>query len=215
MLVQDWMSTAPLTVAPDAAVLDALRLLKERGFRRLPIVESGPGGARLLGIVTDKDLKDAMPAAARTGSIWELSSLLARLTVREVMASPVFTARPHETLEAAALRMQEHRVAGLPVVDDDGQLIGMLTISDVLGALTQVLGLREGGVRLTLDMPDVPGSLAQAALAVRPSNIVSVATAGHVNGRRQLVMRVNGDGVSTLQERLRDAGIEVVSALSA
>lgn len=215
MLVRDWMSTAPVTAAPDTAVPEALRILKERGFRRLPVVQDSRDGPRLLGIVTDKDLKDAMPSKATTLSIWELHYLLARLTVREVMASPVRTARPDETLEAAALRMQEHKVGGLPVVGDGGRLVGMLTVTDVLGALAQVLGLREGGVRLTLDMPDVPGSFAQAAEAVRPSNIVSVATAGHVNGRRQFVMRVNGEGVDTLLDRLRAAGIDVVSALSA
>ena len=73
MLVKDWMSPAPLTVSPETPVLEALRLLKERGFRRLPVVE----GSKLIGIVTDKDLKDAMPSKATTLSVWEMSYLLA------------------------------------------------------------------------------------------------------------------------------------------
>jgi acetoin utilization protein AcuB len=208
MLVKDWMTPAPLTISPETPVLEALRLLKERGFRRLPVVE----GARLVGIVTDKDLKDAMPSKATTLSVWELNYLLSKLTVREVMARPVITATAEETLEDAALRMQDHKVAGLPVLDAAGALVGMLTITDVLGALIQVLGLKEGGVRVTLDMPDVPGSLARAAEAVKPSNILSVATAGHVNGRRQFVMRLNGEGVEGVLERLRATGIDVQSS---
>lgn len=210
MLVKNWMTPAPLTITPDTPVLDALRLLKERGFRRLPVVEgSGASATRLSGIVTDKDLKDAMPSKATTLSIWELNYLLSKLTVREVMAKPVITARMDETLEDAALRMQEHKIGGLPVLDNGGALVGIITITDVLGALTEVLGLSEGGVRITVDMPDVPGSLIKAANAVLPSNIVSVATGGNVNGRRRFVMRVNGEGVDTLLERLKSADVDV------
>ena len=204
MLVKDWMTPAPLTISPETPVLDALKLLKERGFRRLPVTD----GPKLLGIVTDKDLKDAMPSKATTLSVWEMNYLLSKLVVREVMAHPVMTARANDTLEDAALRMQEHKVAGFPVLDANGALVGILTITDVLRALVTVLGLKEGGVRVTLHMPDVPGSLERAAAAIKPANIVSVATAGESDGRRQFVMRVTGD-VGGVAERLRDAGIEV------
>ena len=206
MFVHDWMSPAPLTVPPETPVLEALRLLKERRFRRLPVVE----GSRLVGMVTDKDLKDAMPSKATTLSVWELNYLLAKLTVREVMAHPVVTAQANETLEDAALRMQERKVGGLPVLDNAGALVGMLTITDVLGALVQVLGLKEGGVRVTVELPDVPGSLARAAEAIKPSNILSVATAGKSGDTRRFVIRASGDGLERLAERLERAGIAVV-----
>ena len=206
MLVQDWMSPAPLTVSPDTPVLEALRLLKERKFRRLPVVD----GAKLLGLVTDKDLKDAMPSKATTLSVWELNYLLSKLTVREVMAHPVITAHATETLEDAALRMQERKVGGLPVLDNAGALVGMLTITDVLGALVQVLGLKEGGVRVTIELPDVPGTLARAAEAIKPSNILSIATAGKFEMRRRFVIRCAGDGLEDLAARLQQAGIDVV-----
>ncbi|HWG85528.1 MAG TPA: CBS domain-containing protein [Deinococcales bacterium] len=212
MLVKDWMTPAPLTITPETPVLEALRLLKERGFRRLPVVESGGGSPRLAGIVTDKDLKDAMPSKATTLSVWELNYLLSKLTVREVMARPVITARLDETLEDAALRMQDHKIGGLPVLDDAGALVGIITITDTLRAIIQVFGLNEGGVRVTMDMPDVPGSLEAAAHAVRPSNIVSVATGAHKEGRRRFVMRLNGEGVEGVVERLRAAGIDVESS---
>lgn len=210
MLVRDWMTPAPLTVTPATAVMDALRLLKERGFRRLPVME----GERLVGITTRKDLKDAMPSQATTLSVWELNYLLSKLTVAEMMARPVITAQEGEFLEDAALRMQEYGVGGLPVLGGEGELCGILTITDVLRALTDILGLREGGTRLTLEMPDTPGSLARAAGAVLPSNIISVATSGQgAQGgqpRRRFVMRVTGEGVRDVRARVRAAGIDVL-----
>ena len=203
MLVKDWMSPAPLTVSPETPVLEALRLLKARGFRRLPVVE----GSKLIGIVTDKDLKDAMPSKATTLSVWEMNYLLAKLTVREVMASPVLTVNSLETLEDAALRMQERKLGGMPVLDNAGALVGILTITDVLGALVRVLGLKEGGVRVTLEVPDTPGALGVAVEAIKPSNILSVATAGLREGQRRFVVRVNGEGLDGLADRLRVAGI--------
>jgi acetoin utilization protein AcuB len=203
MLVKDWMSPAPLTVSPETPVLEALRLLKERGFRRLPVVE----GSKLIGIVTDKDLKDAMPSKATTLSVWEMNYLLAKLTVREVMATEVLTVNSLETLEDAALRMQERKLGGVPVLDNAGALVGILTITDVLGALIRVLGLKEGGVRVTLEVPDQPGALGVAVEAIKPSNILSVATAGLREGQRRFVLRVNGEGLDGLADRLRAAGI--------
>jgi acetoin utilization protein AcuB len=203
MLVKDWMSPAPLTVSPETPVLEALRLLKERGFRRLPVVE----GSKLIGIVTDKDLKDAMPSKATTLSVWELNYLLSKLTVREVMATEVLTVNALETLEDAALRLQERKLGGVPVLDNAGALVGILTITDVLGALVRVLGLKEGGVRVTLEVPDQPGALGVAVEAIKPSNILSVATAGLSDGQRRFVVRVNGEGLDGLADRLRAAGI--------
>ncbi|HEU4740819.1 MAG TPA: CBS and ACT domain-containing protein [Meiothermus sp.] len=205
MLVRDWMTPNPVTVSPDTPVLDALKLLKEHAFRRLPVME----GQNLVGIVTDKDLKDAMPSKATTLSVWELNYLLAKLTVHEVMAKPVVTIEADQPLEDAALLMQEYKVGGLPVMEK-GRLVGIITVTDVLKAFTEVLGLRSGGVRITLDLPDVPGALAKAAGAVPPSNIVSVATVAHQGGKQRMVLRVTGEGTSGVADRLKAAGENVL-----
>ncbi|WP_424951898.1 CBS and ACT domain-containing protein [Deinococcus sp.] len=208
MRVGEWMTRDPVTVSPETPVVDALKLLGDHGFRRLPVVEAG----RLIGITTSKDLKDAMPSKATTLSVWELNYLLSKLTVAEMMARPVVTASEFEDMEDAALRMQEHRVGGLPVLNDAGRLTGMVTVSDVLRAFTEILGLKEGGVRLTLSMPDVPGSLSRAVQALAPSNIISVATAGEEGGQRRFVIRVVGEGQQGAAGRVREAGIEVLDS---
>ena len=205
MLVRDWMTPNPTTIAPDTPVLDAIKLLKDQGYRRLPVVEDG----KLVGIVTDKDLKDAMPSKATTLSIWELNYLLSKLTVAEVMAKPVITVEADEPLEEAALLMEEYRIGGLPVLKE-GKLVGIITITDVLKAFIEVMGLKEGGLRLTLDVADEPGALERLGAAVKPSNIVSVATAGRRDSKRIIVMRITGEEIETVVDRLRAAGEEVL-----
>ncbi len=205
MLVRDWMTPDPLTVLPSTPVMEALSLLKERGFRRLPVVEGG----QLIGITTRKDLKDAVPSQASTLSIWEVNYLLSKLTVGEMMARPVLSALESEYMEDAALRMRQHGVGGLPVLDERGQLRGILTVGDVLEAFTHILGQDEGGQRLHLRLPDVPGSLERAARAAQPSNIISLATSGAEHGQRGFVVRVVGEDAEHARQRLRGAGFEV------
>jgi len=201
MLVRDWMTPNPTTITPDTPVLDAIKLLKDQGYRRLPVVDGG----KLVGIVTDKDLKDAMPSKATTLSVWELNYLLSKLTVAEVMAKPVITVEADEPLEEAALLMEEYRIGGLPVMEK-GNLVGIITITDVLKAFIEVMGLKEGGLRLTLDVADEPGALERLGAAVKPSNIVSVATAGRRDGKRIVVIRVTGEQIETVVDRLKAAG---------
>ncbi len=206
MLVREWMSGAPRTVNSKTPVMEAMQMLRDGGFRRLPVVE----GDRLIGIVTDRDLKDATPSKATTLSIYELNYLLTKLTVREVMTKEVLSVHPDDPVERAALLMEEHKISGLPVVGDEG-LVGIITISDILEAFVTVLGLREGGCRVTVRLPDEPGALSRVADVAAPANIVAAVTAGVETGEhRKLVLRVVGSGADTFPERLKGAGVEVL-----
>jgi len=205
MLVREWMTKDPQTVSATTPVMEAMQRLREGGFRRLPVVRE----ARLVGIVTDRDLKEATPSKATTLSIYELNYLLSKLLVKDVMVASVVTVGPDDPIEHAALLMEEHRVSGLPVIED-GRLIGILTITDLLRAFVAFLGLREGGVRVTVDLPDAPGALARVAEAGPPSNIIAAVTTGIVEGeRRRLVVRVAGEGASGFVARVRERGIDV------
>ena len=205
MLVRDWMTADPQTVTAATPVMEAMQQLREGGYRRLPVVRDG----KLMGIVTDRDLKEATPSKATTLSVYELNYLLSKLTIKDVMTAPVMTIGPDDAIEEAALVMETHRVSGLPVVDH-GRLVGILTITDLLRAFVRFLGLREGGTRVTVDLPDEPGVLARAAEAAPPSNVVAVVTAGVIEGhRRRLVLRVAGKDAEGFPDRLRAKGIEV------
>jgi acetoin utilization protein AcuB len=205
MFVAQWMTPAPQSVSSKTPVMEAMQLLRRGGYRRLPVVEGG----KVVGIVTDRDLKEANPPKADTLSVYELNYRLSKLTVREVMTAPVVTVSPEDPVEQASLLMEAHNISGLPVVEA-GQLKGMLTISDMLRAFVEMLGLRDGGTRVTVRLPDEPGVLARAASAAAPSNIIAVVTAGiHAGKERDLVLRVVGEGAEAFPERLREAGLEV------
>lgn len=206
MLVREWMTPDPRTVNASTPVMEAMQMLREGGFRRLPVVQNG----KLIGIVTDRDLKEATPSKATTLSIYELNYLLSKLVVKDVMRSPVITVRVDDPIEQAALLMEEHRVSGLPVLDG-GELVGILTITDLMRALVSFLALREGGTRVTVDLPDEPGVLARVANQGAPSNIVAAVTTGVQAGhKRRLVLRAAGEAADTFPDRLREAGVEVI-----
>ena len=205
MFVAQWMTPAPKSVSSKTPVMEAMQLLRKGGYRRLPVVDGG----RLVGIVTDRDLKDATPSSANTLSVYELNYQLSKLVVREVMTTPVVTVSPEDPVEQASLLMEAHKVSGLPVVAGS-RLTGMLTITDMLRAFVAMLGLREGGTRVTVSLPDEPGVLAQAAGAAAPSNIIAVVTVGvQAGSHRELVLRVVGEGAAEFPERLKAAGLEV------
>ena len=204
MLVSEWMTENPQVVPSDMPVMEAMQMLREGGFRRLPVVDKG----RLVGVVTDRDLQEATPSAATTLSVYELNFLLARMRVRDVMTKTVMTIGPDEAIERAALLMEEHRVSGLPVLQG-GTVVGVLTVTDLLRAFVGFLGLREGGTRVTVDVPDEPGVLARVARAAAPSNIVASVTSIVEPGKlRRLVVRVVGTDAENFPERLRAEGLE-------
>jgi acetoin utilization protein AcuB len=126
-LVKDWMTREVLVVSPDTTVLEAGRMMVDRTIRRLPVME----GNRLAGIVTHGDVRGGRASSADAMDIWELSYLLSRLTIREIMTPNPVTIAPDDTIGAAAQLMLEFRIGGLPVLDHQGQLVGIITESDI------------------------------------------------------------------------------------
>ena len=131
------MARTPVTVTPQTTVPDAIQLLRRHSVRRLPVLDDS---GQLAGIVTDRDLKEAMPSDTTSLSIWELTALLARLEVREIMTRSVLTVRKDTDLRDAAYTMVEHRVGGLPVVNAHNDLVGVVTSTDVMRAYIDLTG---------------------------------------------------------------------------
>lgn len=129
MTVKDYMTPNPATVGPETRLPEVAALMKKGGFRRLPVLEGG----ELVGIVTDRDLKEAMPSGASSLSVWELNYLLARLEVAGIMTQRPLTVSDNLPLQAAAKTMLGAKVGGLPVTHE-GVLVGIITVSDVLRA---------------------------------------------------------------------------------
>jgi len=162
MLVGSRMTRNPTTITPDVPVMEALERMRQTNVRRFPVLDKK---GRLIGIVTDKDLLHAGPSSATSLSVWEVNYLLSQIRVKEVMTTEVITICEDCPLEEAARIMAENKIGGLPVVDD-GQVIGIITESDLFKVFIELFGAYEEGVRMTLLGPNVKGSLAQISSAI-------------------------------------------------
>lgn len=173
MLVKDRMTSDPVTVTPDTSFPEALRIIKERGIRHLPVVDEQ---RKLIGVVARTDLLHASPSMAVPSNVFEMSYLLANLHLREVMSSPPITVLEDAPLEEAARVMVEKKIGCLPVMRDE-TLVGMITETDIFETFVEVLGGREASLRVTVLVPDVRGELARVAgvIARLGGNVCSVA----------------------------------------
>ena len=133
MNVRDLMTPNPITVGPDTGVFEARQLMLKERIRHLLVVEDG----RLVGIVTDRDIRLNLPSQATSLSVWEMNYLLARLTVGKVMSTAVITVGPDRDAADAARLMLGHKIGAVPVVDW-GRVIGILTESDIVQAFVDL-----------------------------------------------------------------------------
>jgi acetoin utilization protein AcuB len=147
MRIRDMMTKNPFTVEPDTLMLDAQKIMRENGIRRLPVVEKG----KLVGILTKHDILEASPSPATSLSVYELNYLLAKMKVKDIMKKNPVTVGPDTPFEDALRIGQEKKVGSFPVVDEKGKLVGISTESDIVRILTRVLGLREEGSRITIE----------------------------------------------------------------
>ena len=206
MLVRDRMTSAVATVEPKTPIFDALALMKEKHIRRLPVMR----GRHLVGIVTWTDLMRASPSPATSLAAWEIPYLLMKAPVAEVMTREPLIVAPTATIEEAAVLMRQHKIGGLPVVEN-GVLLGIITESDVFDAFIDLMGLRRGGARLTVEVADRVGAIDDVVRAIRECgvNIHSLA-AYPVNGRGQVVVRVDAPYPLHLVQTLEERSIKVV-----
>jgi acetoin utilization protein AcuB len=132
--VADWMSKNPKTIEEDAPIMEAVHLMKEAGVRRLPVTRNG----RFVGLLTDRMLKEYTPSKATCLDTWEVHYILAKTPVKEAMNANPFTVTPETKLVDAAEQINQNKLYGLCVVDARGDLVGILTTTDILKALVTI-----------------------------------------------------------------------------
>ncbi len=163
MFVRDRMTAPAVTVPPDTPFQDALMVMQENAFRRLPVIDKK---GKLVGIIAERDLLYASPSQATSLSVWEMNYLLSKITVQELMTLEVITTTPDTTIEGAANLMVEKGVGGLPVIDEERRPVGMITETDIFKTLAEMFGASQAGLRLTLEVPRGKGVLAQLSKAI-------------------------------------------------
>lgn len=200
MLIGDWMTKQVHMITPDTSMMKASKIMKDNDVRRLPVVDEE---GRLIGIVSDRDVKEASPSKATTLDVHELYYLLSEIKAKDIMTRNPYRIKASDTVEKAAVIMTEKRVGGLPVVDDDNKVVGMITDSDVFKVLIAITGVKHGGVQMAFKLPNAEGALKAVLDDLKGHNarIMSILTAydqAPEEGVRHVYIRIHDMDKSTL-----------------
>lgn len=189
MPVQNWMTTDVVSVGPDTSLLKVGKLMKDHHIRRIPVVDEE---GQVVGIISDRDVRDASPSKATTLDMYEMHYLLAELKAKNIMTAKPITVKPTDTVEQAALMMLDNKIGGLPVVDGSSKLVGIISDHDVFKALVDITGARLGGLQFAVELPDQPGTARPLfdLLRARNARLLSVLTVANSDGSRHLFIRV-------------------------
>lgn len=209
MLAKYWMRKDVVTIGVDDSMHEAARLIKEHATPLLPVLRDG----KLVGVLTDRDLKRASASDATSLEIHELAYLLSRIKVGEIMTEGAITVPPDFTLEEAATVLLENNISGAPVVDDSGQVTGIISQKEIFQALVSLTGLRDKGVQFAFEIDDRPGSIKELTDVIRRygGRLVSILTSYDraPEGRRRVYIRshlIDRSRLDELREELRQKG---------
>ncbi len=203
--VRDAMTRGVVTVEPEASAARAWGVCREKNIRHLPVVEEG----RLVGIVSDRDLRDLSPPR----DTHDQENILGWVRIRDVMSPEVVTAHPLDTIEHAAKVIYERKFNCLPVVAD-GDLVGIITSSDLVRTLVELIGAHGTGSWLEVEVPNEPGTLAGVTNVIQQRHVnISGIFLGPASRAtyRTIVLRLETTNPSTVAESLTDAGYVVTS----
>ncbi len=206
MNVSTYMTRNPITVTKYTNIYDAKKIMEDHNIRRLPVLD----GNRLAGIVSKTDILEASPPDLTKHSIHELNYILSRMIVSEVMTKHPLTVSPDTPIEIAAKLMRKYKIASLPVLEE-GELVGIITESDLFDAFIEIMGGHISGSKIILTLEDKPGALANAThiISRHNANIISVVTTrrGTKEGESLIAIKIDREDASDIVEEMREIGI--------
>ena len=200
MLVSNWMSKDVITVDGADSMQDAVKLMKQKDIRMLPVLKKG----KLVGIITDRDLKRSAASDATTLDVHELLYLVSKIKVGNIMTKDPITVPQNFTVEETAEVLLKNKISGAPVVDQNGQLVGIITQTDLFRVLISLTGVGKGGIQFAFQLEDRPGSIKEVADIIRlyGGRMVSILTSyeGVPEGYRKVFIRMRGIERARLQQ---------------
>ena len=210
--MREKIQKSPVTITPEATFFEARNLIHEKGIRHLPVVDKNNA---LVGIVTDRDIREAAPSDATLLSVQELNYLLGKLKVSSFMTpkAKLITITPDTLIEEAVQLMHDHKIGCLPVLEG-GKLYGIFTETDALDHLVDIFGIKQKGTRLTVALEDKPGSLLGILEVVKKHNlsVISIVTPSFlVEGKRISAIRIKTEEYKDVVADLEKAGYDVLS----
>ncbi|MCA1753640.1 MAG: CBS and ACT domain-containing protein [Spirochaeta sp.] len=209
MIVSQIMTANPFTVQPDTPVTDAQDTMRREKVSRLPVLDHG----KLVGIVSEKDLLYASPSPASSLNVYEMTNLLSKLKVKSVMSKAPQTIHATDLVEDAARMMRDNDVGGLPVLDENGDLCGIITESDVFRLFVDLFGVRTKGIRATLRIPEKPGEIAELSQVIADAggDIISFGTfPGNAFNNAVCIIKVSGLSKDAFIKAVEKSIIEVL-----
>lgn len=210
MLVRNRMTQDPTTITTETTLKDALDLVRSKPFRHLPVMD---GEDQLVGVVTEKSLIHASPTPTTTLSVFEVDYILSHTTVGQIIQGEPITVEPDLPIEEAARRMIDHRIGCLPVTEG-GELVGIISDTDIFRVFAEGLGGGHPSLRVTVVVPEEVGSLAKitSCIADLEANIYSLGIFwGETPEDRVVTLRLEGVDRETVVQALEEEGIEVVT----
>ena len=210
MFVKSKMTANPFTISPDQTIPDAHEIMTENGVKRLPVMKNG----KLVGVVSKEDIAQASPSKATTFSMGEITYLLAKTKISQIMNKNPITVSSDDLLEAAAVLMRDNNVSFLPVIDNN-KLVGIITESDIFDSFIELLGFREPGTRLTVEADDAPGIMSNLTSIIGNfgANISHVAVYRGSNGKSAVVIGINSLNTADLEKSIEKQGFKIVYKL--
>jgi acetoin utilization protein AcuB len=206
MLVKYWMSPQVFTIDADASMQDAVNLMKKYTIRMLPVTRK----EKLVGVLTDRDLKRASASDATTLEIHELLYLLSKIKVKEIMSKNPITVPPDLTVEETAEILLKNKISGAPVLDERGKIVGVITQSDIFKVLISLTGVGNSGIQFAFKLEDRPGSIKEVADVIRSvgGRMVSILTSYEnvERGFRKVYIRMHSidrQKLTSLKDRLQ------------
>ncbi|HOE35099.1 MAG: CBS domain-containing protein [Chloroflexi bacterium] len=192
MIVGKRMSSPIITVPPSMPLNDAVTLMKKEKIRHMVVADKN----KMVGLVTQNDLENALPSKATSLSVWELNYLIDRIKVSDVMVKDVITATEDMPVEEAARLMADHKISCLPVLRGE-DVVGIITETDLFRLFLELLGAREYGVRLSALLKNEPGAIARLTQAIYEAggDIIAIGT-------------FTGESLSTVEITIKVRGLE-------
>jgi acetoin utilization protein AcuB len=210
--MRERIQRSPVTIRPDASFFEARSLIHDKGIRHLPVVDKEN---RLVGIVTESDIREAGPSDVAMLSVKELTDLLGTLKVSELMVprEKVITITPDTLIEEAIQLMHDNKIGCLPVVDE-GKLYGIFTETDALAHLVDIFGFKQKGTRLTVALEDKAGTMVGILEVFKKHNVdvISIVSPSFlVEGKRIAAIRIETEAYEPIVRDLEKAGYPVLS----
>lgn len=205
MLVKYWMSKKVITINVDDSMDIAIKLMKENNIKMLPVMKNG----KLVGIVTDRDLKKASASDATSLDVHELLYLLSQIQIRNVMSKNPITVPEDFSIEETAEVLLKNNISGVPVVDSKGNTVGIITQSDIFRGIIGLTGVGKGGIQFAFQIDDRSGSIKELTDVIRKygGRMTSILSSyeGMPEGTRKVYIRmrsIDRDSLNELEENL-------------